>query len=60
MEYLHCPICGEENNEIKQCARRNETQPLSYTFRCPSCGTRAFMPEEIYDRLVEEDKILTD
>jgi uncharacterized Zn finger protein len=60
MEYLACPICGEENNEIKPCARRHEHQPLSYTFRCPNCGTRAFVSEETYDSLVEQDKILTD
>lgn len=60
MEYIACPICGEDNNEIKPCARRNDNKPLSYTFRCPSCGTRAFVPGNIYQRLVEEEKILTD
>jgi DNA-directed RNA polymerase subunit RPC12/RpoP len=60
MEYLDCPICGVKNNEIKPCARRNENQPLSYTFRCPGCGIRAFLPEETYDRLTEAEKILTD
>jgi DNA-directed RNA polymerase subunit RPC12/RpoP len=60
MEYLPCPICGDKRNEIKPCARKYEHQPLSYTFRCPGCGTRAFLPEDIYDRLIEAEKILTD
>ena len=60
MEYLHCPICGEENNEIKPCARKTDHHLLSYTFRCPGCGMRAFIPEILYEKLVNEDKILVD
>lgn len=60
MEYLACPMCGEESNEIKPCARRSENHPLFYTFRCPGCGTRCFLPEEVYNKLVEQEQILTD
>lgn len=60
MEYLPCPMCGEVNNEIKPCIRKNEHQLLSFTFRCPGCGTRAFIPEDCYDQLVAQDKILED
>lgn len=58
-ECLPCPICGEENNPIKPCARRHESQSQIYTFRCPACLTRCFLTGGTYDRLVESDKIFT-
>lgn len=53
MEYLICPICGDENTEVKPCARKASHLPLSYTFRCTSCSTRVFLTEETHERLTE-------